>query len=144
VLISGAGNTTVVFLSTPISTRLRRFRGCRASGWVIIVSDAAPRDRGHVDADVVAGDDALGLDRHRYDPQRHPVQHVDERDDHSQPRVPQAADAAEPEQHPLLVLLDDLQRHRQPDQDQHRDDDNNDDQRFHGKSLRLRPDGGLP
>ena len=28
VVISGAGNTTVVFLSTPISTRLCRLRSC--------------------------------------------------------------------------------------------------------------------
>ena len=40
--ISGAGNTTVVFLSTPISTRLCRLRSCSASGWAIIVSDASP------------------------------------------------------------------------------------------------------
>jgi len=32
VVISGAGNTTVVFLSTPISTRLCRLRSCSASG----------------------------------------------------------------------------------------------------------------
>ncbi len=43
VLISGAGKTTVVFRSTPISTRLCRLRSCSASGWAIIVSDAAPR-----------------------------------------------------------------------------------------------------
>ncbi|GCD88685.1 hypothetical protein NLS1_06910 [Nocardioides sp. LS1] len=42
VLIRGAGKTTVVFLSTPISTRLCRLRSCRASGWAIIVSDASP------------------------------------------------------------------------------------------------------
>ena len=42
VLISGAGNTTVVFLSTPISTRLCRLRSCKASGWAIITSEAAP------------------------------------------------------------------------------------------------------
>src|SRR6266511_6156040 len=42
VLISGAGNTTVVFLSTPISTRLCRLRSCRASGWAIMMSEAAP------------------------------------------------------------------------------------------------------
>src|SRR6266545_5556196 len=36
VLISGAGKTTVVFLSTPISTRLCRLRSCRASGWAIM------------------------------------------------------------------------------------------------------------
>ena len=42
VLISGAGNTTVVFLSTPISTRLWRLRSCKANGWAIITSEAAP------------------------------------------------------------------------------------------------------
>ena len=41
-LINGAGNTTVVFLSTPISTKLCRFRNCNASGCAIIVSDASP------------------------------------------------------------------------------------------------------
>src|SRR6266545_7664905 len=39
VLISGAGNTTVVFLSTPISTRLCRLRSCNASGWAIMTSE---------------------------------------------------------------------------------------------------------
>src|SRR6266511_2478340 len=42
VLISGAGNTTVVFLSTPISTRLCRLRSCNASGWAIMTSAATP------------------------------------------------------------------------------------------------------
>src|SRR5215467_3593599 len=42
VLISGAGKTTVVFLSTPISTRLCKLRSCRASGWAIMVSEASP------------------------------------------------------------------------------------------------------
>ena len=42
-LISGAGNTTVVFLSTPISTRLCRLRSCSASGWSIMMSEASPR-----------------------------------------------------------------------------------------------------
>jgi hypothetical protein len=42
VLISGAGKTTVVFLSTPISTRLCRLLSCKASGCAIIVSDASP------------------------------------------------------------------------------------------------------
>lgn len=32
VVINGAGNTTVVFLSTPISTRLCKLRSCRARG----------------------------------------------------------------------------------------------------------------
>ena len=42
VLISGAGNTTVVFLSTPISTRLCRLRSCSANGWAIMMSEASP------------------------------------------------------------------------------------------------------
>lgn len=42
VLISGAGKTTVVFLSTPSSNRLCRLRSYRASGWAIIVSEAVP------------------------------------------------------------------------------------------------------
>src|SRR5215211_282085 len=42
VLISGAGNTTVVFWSTPISTRLWRLRSCKANGWAIMTSEAAP------------------------------------------------------------------------------------------------------
>lgn len=42
VLISGAGKTTVVFLSTPISIRLWRLRSCSANGCCIIVSDASP------------------------------------------------------------------------------------------------------
>src|SRR5690349_13638589 len=57
-------------------------------------------DRGHVDADVVPGDDALGLDRHRDDPQRHPVQHVDERDDEPEAGIPRTPHPAQPEQHP--------------------------------------------
>jgi len=43
VLIKGAGNTTVEFLSTPISTRLRRLRGWSARGWAIIVSNPPPK-----------------------------------------------------------------------------------------------------
>jgi hypothetical protein len=57
-------------------------------------------DRGHVDADVVPGDDALGLDRRRDDPQRHPVQHVDERDDEPEAGIPRTPHPAQPEQHP--------------------------------------------
>src|SRR5579862_1279460 len=40
VLMSGAGKTTVVFLSTPISTSDCRFLNCSASGWAIITSEA--------------------------------------------------------------------------------------------------------
>jgi hypothetical protein len=42
VAISRAGNTTVVFLSTPISTRLCRLRSCSASGWAIMMLEASP------------------------------------------------------------------------------------------------------
>ena len=66
--------------------------------------------RGHVDADVVPSDNALGLDRHRDDPERHPVQHVNERDDEPEARIPRAPHPAQPEQHPLLVLLHDPRR----------------------------------
>src|SRR5664279_5253964 len=65
--------------------------------------------RRHIDADVVTSDDALGLDRHGDDPQRDPVQHVDERDDDPQARSAHADDATESEQDPDLVLLDDLE-----------------------------------
>ena len=95
------------------------------------VDDPEVGDRGDVDADVVAGDDALGLDRHRDDPQRHPVQHVDERDDQPEPGLARAEHPAEPEQHPLLVLLDDLGRHREAQQEQHHDDDEHPDQHDH-------------
>ena len=98
------------------------------------VDDPEVGDRRHVDADVVAGDDALRLDRHRDDPQRHPVQHVDERDDEPQPGLAYAEHPAEPEQHALLVLLDDPHRHRQHQQ-QHDDDNNDDDdQRVHRRA----------
>ena len=45
------------------------------------VLDAVVGDGRDVDADVVAGDDPLRLDRHRDDPQRHAVDAIDERDD---------------------------------------------------------------
>src|SRR5271166_5469828 len=41
--INGAGNTTVLFLSTPSSTRVCRLRNCSASGWAIMVSEASPK-----------------------------------------------------------------------------------------------------
>jgi len=37
-----AGNTTWVFLSTPISTRLCRLANCSATGWAIMMSAASP------------------------------------------------------------------------------------------------------
>jgi len=41
VLISGAGNTTVVFLSTPSSTRVCKLLSWRASEWATMMSEAA-------------------------------------------------------------------------------------------------------
>ena len=73
------------------------------------VDDPVVGDRGHVHADVVAGDDALRLDGHGDDAQAHPAQVVDERDDEGQARLAYSDDASEPEQHALLVLLDDAQ-----------------------------------
>src|SRR6185437_2089863 len=49
-LIIGAGNTTVVFFSTPSSASVCRFRSCRASGCAIIVSDASPREAAAIDS----------------------------------------------------------------------------------------------
>ena len=49
-LIIGAGNTTVVFFSTPSSASVCRFRSCRASGCAIIVSDASPRAAAAIDS----------------------------------------------------------------------------------------------
>jgi hypothetical protein len=44
---------------------------------------------------------------------------------------------AKPEQDPLLVLLDDPRGHRQPQQDQHHHDGQNDYQDFHNVSIQL-------
>jgi hypothetical protein len=38
-------------------------------------------DGGHIHAHVVLGDDALRLDGHGDDPQGHPMEYVDDRDD---------------------------------------------------------------
>jgi hypothetical protein len=78
------------------------------------------------------GDDALGLDRHRDDPQRHPAQHVDHRDDQVEPGCPRALQPAQPEQHALLVLPDDPHRQREPQQRQQHDYDHDSDQDSHG------------
>jgi hypothetical protein len=80
------------------------------------VDDAEVDDGGHVDADVVAGDDALGLDGHGDDAQAHPVQDVHERDDDGQAGLADADDAAEPEEHSLLVLFDDPDGEREHQQ----------------------------
>src|SRR6478609_5564964 len=50
VLISGAGKTTVEFLSTAISTRDCRFRSCRASGCAIMMSEASPSAAAAIDS----------------------------------------------------------------------------------------------
>ena len=66
----------------------------------IAIRDAVVGDGGHVDADVVAGDDPLRLDRHRDDPQRDAMDAIDERDEHDQPGAARAApDTAQPEHH---------------------------------------------
>ena len=102
------------------------------------VDDPEVGHGGDVDADVVAGDDALGLDRHGHDPQRHPVQHVDERDDQPQAGLACPDDAAEPEQHALLVLLDDAQREREDQCQWGGDHDENEDGGRHWRLLGLR------
>src|SRR3954470_4129927 len=74
------------------------------------IVDAVVRDGGDVDADVVAGDDPLGLDRHRDDAQRDAVDAIDERDDEDHAGAAGAVlDAPQPELHAPLVLLEDLQ-----------------------------------
>ena len=70
------------------------------------VIHAVVGDGGDVDADVVLGDDSLGLDRQRDDPQRHAVNAIDERHDEDQSRATRAAlHAPQPELHPPLVLF---------------------------------------
>jgi hypothetical protein len=64
----------------------------------------------------------LGLDRHRDDPQRDPVQLVDDRDEQPQPGLAGADDPAEAEQHAPFVLPDDPDREGQDQQDHGRDD----------------------
>ena len=81
-------------------------RDDRADG----VVDPVVGHRRDVDADVVARDDPLRLDRHRDDPQRHAPDAIDERDDEDQPRPAGVLDAAEPELHAALVLLEDPHR----------------------------------
>ena len=46
VLINGAGNTTVVFLSTPNSTRLCKLRSYNAGGCAITMTEAPPERGG--------------------------------------------------------------------------------------------------
>jgi len=73
----------------------------------------------------------LGLDGHGDDPQRHPPQDVDHRDDQSQAGLPYPDDPSEAEQHAFLVLLDDSDREGQPEQGQHPQHDQDGYQRGH-------------
>src|SRR6185312_5647110 len=86
------------------------------------VSDAVVGDGGNIDADVVARDDALRLDRHRDDPHGDAVHAVHERHDEDQPGATRAAgDPPQPELHAQLVLLEYPYAGGQADQQQ-RDD----------------------
>ena len=87
---------------------------------------------GHVDADVVAGDDPLRLDRHGHDAHRDTAQHVDQRDDQCEPRFLHIDDSSETEQDTFLVLLDDAERHRHAEQSENSDDGKNHEQYGHG------------
>src|SRR6266567_2731104 len=98
------------------------------------VDDAVVGDGGDVDADVVAGDDALGQDGHGDDAQADPVQDVDDRDDDGQAGLSDPDDASEPEQDSLLVLFDDLDGEGEQQQRQH-DDNYHDPHIWHGASL---------
>jgi hypothetical protein len=60
------------------------------------------------------------------------VQHVDERDDYPQPGFSHTEYPTQPEQHTLLVLLDDLQPQRYCQQEQSDDSDGKDDQNVLG------------
>jgi hypothetical protein len=75
--------------------------------------------RRYLDADVAPGDDALGLDRHCHDAQRHPVQDIDDGDEQPQSGFLGSGDPAEPEHHVPLVLLDDT--HRECERDEGKD-----------------------
>ena len=96
------------------------------------VHDPEIGHRGNVNAHVVTGDDALRLDRHRHNPQRHPHQPIDHWDDHGQPWVLNTHHLAEAEQHTLLVLGHHFDRQRQRDQGDNEEHRNQDDQNFHG------------
>jgi len=60
------------------------------------------------------------------------VQHDHERDDHAEAGRLRAERPAEPEEHALLVLLDDLQREGDAPQDRRRHDDADGDQYARG------------
>ena len=90
------------------------------------VDDPEVGDRGDVDADVVAGDDPLGLDRHGHDAQRDPLQPVDDRDDDAQAGFAHRDHPAEPEMHAALVLLHDPHRGCEKQRDQRAEGDERD------------------
>jgi hypothetical protein len=66
-------------------------------------------DSGHIDADVVLGDDPLRLNRHCHDPQRHTTNPLHERHDKDQPQPARLVpDLPEVKHDCTLVLLDDV------------------------------------
>ena len=66
---------------------------------------------GHVNAHVVLGNDSLGLDRHRDDPQRDAINALNKRHDENQTRSARRThDLPELEYHRALVLLDDIEK----------------------------------
>jgi hypothetical protein len=71
------------------------------------------------------------MDRHRHDPQADPSQNVDEWPDDLEAGVSGPHDAAEAEQHALLVLLHDPQRQQRDDQQQDGRRDENDENDCH-------------
>ena len=95
------------------------------------VDDPVVRDGRDVDAHVVPGDDALGLDRHRHDAERHLPQHVDERHDDDETGLLLADHPAESEDDALFVLLNDVEREGKEDEGEYHHDDNPDDQASH-------------
>src|SRR5581483_23068 len=96
------------------------------------IDDLVVGDSRYVDRDVVAGDDALRLDRHRHDAQRNTVDPVDERDDHDQSRAERVVpDFAEPELHGPLVLLQDVDRRRRQEHGDDYDDGDDDETSGH-------------
>src|SRR5439155_22731086 len=62
------------------------------------------------------------------------AEYVDNRDDEGKARFPHSDDAAEPEEHALLVLRDDASRHRQSDHRQHGYHHDDDHESVHGVS----------
>src|SRR5207253_6808284 len=85
------------------------------------VDDPVVGDGRDVDADVVAGDDPLGLDRHGDDPQRDAPEDVDHGHDPDEAGLLEPDHPTQPEEHALLVLLHDAQRQRQHNEGEHRD-----------------------